>query len=92
MKKYYKRGDSIYCLDIQSDDIVCVTNSELNKGIIYTTGYNNSATIMNDSFSSSLSTSNVPGGGYPTLNSNEDEFLTSKNQILQILLSQSINL
>ena len=92
MKKYYKRGDSIYCLDIQSDDIVCVTNSQLNKGIIYTTGYNNSATIMNNSFSSSLSDSNVPNGGYPTLTSTEDEFLTSKNEILQILVSQSINL
>ena len=85
MKKYYKRGDSFYCLDMESDVIICTTFGENNNGIVYTSGYDYSATLMNDSFSSSLYQSDVQRGGYPTLESNEEEFLISKNAVLQLL-------
>jgi hypothetical protein len=40
---------------------------------------------MNESFSGSLNQSNIPYGGHPTLESNEEEFLTAKNEVLQVL-------
>jgi hypothetical protein len=85
MKKYYKRGDSFYCLDMESDIIICTTFGENNKGIVYTSGYNDSSMLMNNSFSASLHQSNIPYGGHPTLESNEEEFLTAKNEVLQVL-------
>ena len=85
MKKYYKRGDSIYCLDMESDTIICTTFGENNKGIVHTSGYDNSSILMNNSFSSSLHQSDVPRGGYPTLQSNEEEFVTATNAVLQVL-------
>jgi hypothetical protein len=85
MKKYYKRGGSIYCLDIESDVIICVTNNENNKAIAHSFGYANSATLMNNSLSGSISQANVPYGGYPTLESNEEEFLSLQTEILQLL-------
>ena len=85
MKKYYKRGDSIYCLDIESDVIICVTNNENNKAIAHSSGYPNSATLMNSSLSGSINKSNVPYAGHPTLESNEEEFLSLQTEILQLL-------
>ena len=85
MKKYYKRGDSIYCLDMESDIIICTTFGENNKGIVHTSGYDNSSILMNNSFSSSLHQSDVPNGGFPTLESNEEEFVTATNAVLQVL-------
>lgn len=85
MKKYYKRGDSIYCLDMESDVIICITNNENNKAIAHSSGYAYSATLMNNSLSGSISESNVPAGGYPTVESNEEEFLSSKNEVIQLL-------
>ena len=85
MKKYYKRGDSIYSLDMESDIIICTTFGENNKGIVRTSGYYNSSMLMDNSFSSSLNQSNIPNGGYPTLESNEEEFVTATNEVLQVL-------
>ena len=85
MKKYYKRGGSIYCLDMESNIIICVTNNENNKAVVHTSGYANSTIIMNDSLSSSVSQPDVPFGGHPTLESNEEEFISTKNEVLQLL-------
>jgi hypothetical protein len=85
MKKYYKRGDSIYSLDMESDIIICTTFGENNKGIVRTSGYYNSSMLMDNSFSSSLHQSDIPRGGYPTLESNEEEFVTATNEVLQVL-------
>ena len=85
MKKYYKRGDSVYCLDMDADIIICVTNNQNNKAIVHTSGYANSTMIMNDSLSASVNQSDIPYGGHPTLESNEEEFVSSKNEVIQIL-------
>jgi hypothetical protein len=85
MKKYYKRGDSIYSLDMESDTIICTTFGENNKGVVHTSGYYNSSMLMNNSFSASLHESDIPRGGYPTLESNEEEFVTATNAVLQVL-------
>ena len=85
MKKYYKRGDSIYSLDMESDIIICTTFGENNKAIAHSSGYANSATLMNNSLSGSINQSDIPRGGHPTLESNQEEFVTATNEVLQIL-------
>jgi hypothetical protein len=41
--------------------------------------------LMDNSFSASLHQSDVPNGGFPTLESNEEEFVTATNAVLQVL-------
>ena len=88
MANYYKRGDSVYHLDLEKDLVICITNNNENKAIAISEGYPNSAQIMDHSFSSSLNSSQR--GGYPVLLSNSDEFNEAKDIVKNYLTSHSI--
>jgi hypothetical protein len=90
MKNYYRHGNTVFMLDMDSDVVISVTHSDFSKAIAITKDAPQAATIMNHSFSSSLNQSQR--GDYPIILSDENEFNEQKALIKDYLVSHSINI